>query len=668
MANGFIFGGQTGTSYEQLQRQRAIAQALAQQQAQRGAPRNVGEGLSALGSAIAYRRALSDLGRQEAAGRKSAQEAFAPIQQFLTGQGGQTPASFTDGGPEAYREAISSIESSGNYSAIGPETGKGRAYGRYQVMDFNIGPWTEEVLGQRLTPQEFLNNPQAQDAVFDAKFGQAVRMYGNPQDAASVWFTGRPAAEGAGRSDVLGTTGAQYVQKFNRALGGQDAIAAAAPQGATTGQMSPELVQALLSAAQNPHLGPGQQQIVGSLLNRALTPPPAPEEFTLSPGEVRFQGGRQIAAVPDAPPNPTSAIQNYQFAQSQGFPGTFEEFQTAQRRAGATNVTVGGGRFGAIPQGYQLFEDPQTGAARLELIPGGPAATEATQAEEQTRNRQRQQAISADIVVQDINRALNLVETANIPVTGILGAGASLVPGTAAADVRNLMDTVRANAGFDKLQQLRANSPTGGALGPVSDTENRLLQAAIGSLEQSQTQEQFTRNLRRVRNIYSQIVHGTPAGGTEEGTQPQVQRGELLQRIPTMSLDQLGNIDLATLNNEQFVAYRQRLEALRGAEAGVPPQQPAPQLPAQTGAQTQQQPAPVMTPERTQQSIEYAREQEALLQRIPTMSSQELVEMQQRFQRGELSPPVQRALLEHLRNIRADQDRLNQDIRTGVTR
>lgn len=114
MANGFIFGGDTGLSYSDLQRRRALVQALAQQQAGRGAPRNVGEGLSALGSAIAYRRALSDLGRQEAAGRRGAQEAFAPIQQFLTGQGGgQTPATFTGGGPEAYREAISSIESGG---------------------------------------------------------------------------------------------------------------------------------------------------------------------------------------------------------------------------------------------------------------------------------------------------------------------------------------------------------------------------------------------------------------------------------------------------------------------------------------------------------------------------------------------------------------------------
>jgi hypothetical protein len=121
-----------------------------------------------------------------------------------------------------WAEAIARIESagSGDYSAVGPVTGKGnRAYGRYQVMDFNIGPWTEQYYGRRLTPEEFLASPQAQDAVFSGAFGSSVERYGNPQDAASVWFTGKPMSEGANRSDILGTTGSAYVDKFNKALG-----------------------------------------------------------------------------------------------------------------------------------------------------------------------------------------------------------------------------------------------------------------------------------------------------------------------------------------------------------------------------------------------------------------------------------------------------------------
>ena len=121
-----------------------------------------------------------------------------------------------------WANAIASIESagSGDYSALGPVTAKGnRAYGRYQVMDFNIGPWTEKHLGRRLTPEEFLASKEAQDAVFAGEFGGNVEKYGNPQDAASVWFTGKPVATGGNRKDILGTTGSGYVDKFNNALG-----------------------------------------------------------------------------------------------------------------------------------------------------------------------------------------------------------------------------------------------------------------------------------------------------------------------------------------------------------------------------------------------------------------------------------------------------------------
>lgn len=136
-----------------------------------------------------------------------------------------------DAKTRSYSDAIASVESdgSGGYSAVGPDTGKGRAYGRYQVMDFNIGPWTREVLGREMTPEEFVASPQAQDAVFGAKFGSYVQRYGNPQDAASMWFSGRPMAEAGNASDGY-TTVPEYVNKFNNALGApRNAFAEGAP-------------------------------------------------------------------------------------------------------------------------------------------------------------------------------------------------------------------------------------------------------------------------------------------------------------------------------------------------------------------------------------------------------------------------------------------------------
>ncbi len=116
--------------------------------------------------------------------------------------------------------AISGIESGGNYRAIGPETGKGRALGKYQVMDFNVGPWSREVLGREVTPQEFIATPQIQDAIFNAKFGQYEKKYG-PEGAARAWFAGEGGMNDPNRKDVLGTTVSAYADKFNRAYGAQ---------------------------------------------------------------------------------------------------------------------------------------------------------------------------------------------------------------------------------------------------------------------------------------------------------------------------------------------------------------------------------------------------------------------------------------------------------------
>lgn len=122
-------------------------------------------------------------------------------------------------GQQDYRNAIGTIESDNNYGSLGPPTSSGdRAYGRYQVMGSNVPDWTEKYYGTRLTPSQFLTNQDAQDAVFDGEFGGAVKKYGNPQDAASVWFSGRPLSQAGNASDGYNTV-PQYVAKFNKALG-----------------------------------------------------------------------------------------------------------------------------------------------------------------------------------------------------------------------------------------------------------------------------------------------------------------------------------------------------------------------------------------------------------------------------------------------------------------
>lgn len=175
-----------------------------------------------------------------------------------------------DGDPAS---AIASVESkgSGDYAALGPVTKTGdRAYGKYQVMGANIGPWTKEAVGREMTPDEFLKNKEAQDAVFNTKFPQGGN---NNSDRASVWFTGKPLAQGAGRSDGY-LTGSQYVDHFNKALGsGSSAMALAGPDGASTNPA----VQAVSAALRGGQPGAdGTVQVAAGRAPAPVTPLPKP--------------------------------------------------------------------------------------------------------------------------------------------------------------------------------------------------------------------------------------------------------------------------------------------------------------------------------------------------------------------------------------------------------
>ena len=116
-------------------------------------------------------------------------------------------------------EAIGMVESGGRYDAIGPATARGnRAYGKYQVMDFNIPTWTSQIIGRSLTPQEWLADHNAQDTVVRAKLSEYYALYKSVEDVASMWFSGRPLAQAGSSADVTGTTVPAYVQRVLDAM------------------------------------------------------------------------------------------------------------------------------------------------------------------------------------------------------------------------------------------------------------------------------------------------------------------------------------------------------------------------------------------------------------------------------------------------------------------
>lgn len=202
---------------------------------------------------------------------------------------------------------------------------------------------------------------------------------------------------------------------------------------------------------------------------------------------------------------PTTGMQDYQFyADRETAAGRTPlgplEYEQALRSSGAARTNID---TGTVPQGYQAVRDEQGRLVRYEPVPGGPADTTKIK-ENAAVNTQR----SGNIVLEDVDRAVSAIENNPTLTTGLIGNWSKGVGGTPANKVNNLLQTIRANSAFDRLQQMREASPTGGALGAVSDSELGLLQNAIGSLEQSNDSEDLVYNLRRVQRIYEDIING----------------------------------------------------------------------------------------------------------------------------------------------------------------
>jgi len=118
----------------------------------------------------------------------------------------------------------SSQESGGNYGELGPVVARrngrqDRAYGKYQIMGENIPVWTQEALGQSLTPAQFLASPEAQDATYRHKMSQYIAQYG-PEGAARAWLGGPGGVNHPERRDSLGTSVGDYGHRFAMAFNG----------------------------------------------------------------------------------------------------------------------------------------------------------------------------------------------------------------------------------------------------------------------------------------------------------------------------------------------------------------------------------------------------------------------------------------------------------------
>lgn len=91
--------------------------------------------------------------------------------------------------------------------------------------------------------------------------------------------------------------------------------------------------------------------------------------------------------------------------------------------------------------------------------------------------------------------------------TGIVGQALRGFGGTEALDLVELLKPVRTNIFTAELDQMRANSPTGGAVGNVTDVEGNKFESALGSLDTAQSKGQLLDQIENVRNARREVLN-----------------------------------------------------------------------------------------------------------------------------------------------------------------
>lgn len=233
--------------------------------------------------------------------------------------------------------------------------------------------------------------------------------------------------------------------------------------------------------------------------------------------------------------DPTS-VQEYEYYLQQAEalgqqPVPYVEWDNARKAAGATNISniVGGEsgpKLGSLSSDYGYVLDPETGQPVIDdetglptaaPVPGSPAAREIEAAQAQTDSRDAQAATQAGTVTQDTGIALQgLGELGGLSAdNGPAGANwrrlQAGIAGTPEHRIQKFVNSALANVGFDQLNQMRQNSPTGGALGNVTELQLRQLESVLGQYDIGLPIEDQKFILQRISNIYSDVIFGSRA-------------------------------------------------------------------------------------------------------------------------------------------------------------
>lgn len=184
-----------------------------------------------------------------------------------------------------------------------------------------------------------------------------------------------------------------------------------------------------------------------------------------------------------------------------------EQAQTERIRAFATKPTDASLRAQAFPEEEAKFLRER----ELERIKSAEKTKQTAASTAAPKNQDFAKA-RAETIVSKVDQAVKKLGPLT---TGAAGQVLSKIGGTEARNLRGDLETIKANLGFQQLQEMREASKTGGALGQVAVQELEALQSAVAALDQAQNTEQLTNNLKEIKTRYQNWLAAYDASRAE---------------------------------------------------------------------------------------------------------------------------------------------------------
>jgi hypothetical protein len=159
-----------------------------------------------------------------------------------------------------------------------------------------------------------------------------------------------------------------------------------------------------------------------------------------------------------------------------------------------------------LAQGLRLTED-----GNLDIVPGSRLDRDMQEANTKTESQQQLTARSGNTLIQDLGRGIEMIDDSRFA-SGTLAAMTPRRINRPAQRLQAMVDSIESNVSVNSLNEMRNSSPTGGALGNVSDKQSALLAGLLGNLDITQEPEVLKDNMKRIQNIFLDIVHGVGQG------------------------------------------------------------------------------------------------------------------------------------------------------------